>query len=96
MRSLVTFLHGFVREVGLTEGEWRDAIRILTETGEITDERRQEWILWSDALGVSLLVDAIGHPFPEAATESTFLGPFYVPNAPERPYGARLDEVPAR
>jgi len=95
MRSLVMRLHGFVREVELTEGEWRHAIRILTATGEITDERRQEWILWSDALGVSMLIDAIGHQFPETATESTVLGPFYVPNAPQRPYGAHLDEVPA-
>ncbi len=95
MRSLVAHLHGFVREVELTEEEWREAVRILTATGEITDERRQEWILWSDALGVSMLVDAIGNQTPETATESTVLGPFYVPESPERPYGAHLDEMPA-
>ena len=95
LRSLVTHLHGFVREVELTEEEWREAVRILTATGHVTDEHRQEWILWSDALGVSMVVDAIGHQAPRDATESTVLGPFYVPDAPERPYGAHLDEMPA-
>ncbi len=95
LRSLVEHLHGFVRENSLTEQEWRDAIAALTATGHITDERRQEWILWSDALGVSMLVDALGHPAPPPATESTVLGPFYVPGARRREYGDHLAEQPA-
>jgi hydroxyquinol 1,2-dioxygenase len=95
MQSLTRHLHGFVREVGLTQDEWEAAIRILTETGHITDERRQEFILWSDALGVSMLVDALGHELPAGATESTVLGPFYVPGSPLREAGAGLAEQPA-
>jgi hydroxyquinol 1,2-dioxygenase len=95
MRSLVTHMHGFVREVGLTEEEWRTAIATLTETGHLTDDKRQEWILWSDALGVSMLVDALAHASPEGATESTVLGPFYVSGSPARNYGDHLDEKPA-
>jgi catechol 1,2-dioxygenase len=95
MESLVRHLHGFVTEVGLTQQEWGAAVAMLTATGHITDERRQEWILWSDALGVSMLVDAVAHQLPEAATETTVLGPFYVPGSPLREYGAHLDEKPA-
>jgi hydroxyquinol 1,2-dioxygenase len=94
MRSLVRHLHGFVTEVGLTQEEWEAAIRILTQTGHITDERRQEFILWSDSLGVSMLVDALANQAP-GATESTVLGPFYVPGAPLRPYGASIAEQAA-
>jgi hydroxyquinol 1,2-dioxygenase len=79
-----------VREVGLTQAEWEAAIRVLTETGHITDEQRQEFILWSDALGISMLVDALAHRLPAGATESTVLGPFYVPGAPLRDYGESI------
>lgn len=95
MQSLVRHLHGFAQEVGLTEAEWRAAIGILTATGHITDEQRQEWILWSDTLGLSMLVDAVANPLPPQATESTVLGPFYVPGSPARAYGAHVDEMPA-
>jgi hydroxyquinol 1,2-dioxygenase len=95
MQSLVGHLHAFVKDVELTEEEWRAAIDVLTRTGHITSETRQEWILWSDTLGVSMLVDAINHQAPEPATESTVLGPFYVPGSPARDFGARLDEMPA-
>ncbi|HVO55080.1 MAG TPA: dioxygenase [Solirubrobacterales bacterium] len=95
MEALIRHLHGFVLEVGLSEEEWRRAVDVLTRTGHLTDDQRQEWILWSDALGVSMLVDAIGHPTPPGATESTVLGPFHVPGAPLREYGARLDEMGA-
>src|SRR3954451_435501 len=57
LQSLVRHLHAFAVEVGLTEDEWRQGIDALTATGQITDERRQEFILWSDAMGVSMLVD---------------------------------------
>ena len=76
MRALVRHLHAFAAEVGLTQEEWSQAIRVLTETGQITDARRQEFILWSDALGLSMLVDALEHRLPPGATESTVLGPF--------------------
>src|SRR5437764_208847 len=73
--SLVRHLHAFAREVELTEAEWRVAIDALTATGRITDDQRQEFILWSDALGLSMLVDAMAHAKPPGATESTVLGP---------------------
>ena len=92
MQALVAHLHGFITEVGLTQEEWTAAIRILTATGEITDERRQEFILWSDSLGISMLVDALANPVPEGATESTVLGPFYVPGSPLREYGESMAE----
>jgi hydroxyquinol 1,2-dioxygenase len=92
MQSLVAHLHGLITEVGLTPDEWTAAIRILTATGEITDERRQEFILWSDSMGVSMLVDALANPVPEGATESTVLGPFYVSGSPLREYGASMAE----
>jgi hydroxyquinol 1,2-dioxygenase len=95
MRGLVRHLHEFAAEVRLTQDEWAAAVAVLRATGDITDEHRQEWILWSDALGVSMLVDRLGHDAPAPATESTVLGPFYVPGAPIREYGARLDELPA-
>jgi hydroxyquinol 1,2-dioxygenase len=95
MQSLVSHLHAFATEVGLDEAEWRVLIDTLTATGRITDERRQEFILWSDALGLSMLVDALAHPPDGGATESTVLGPFYVPEAPRRAYGASMAAEPA-
>lgn len=94
-QSLVRHLHAFASEIGLTQAEWEEGIRILTETGNITDERRQEFILWSDALGLSMLVDALAHPPSAGATESTVLGPFYVGGSRLRDYGANLAEEPA-
>ena len=92
LQSLVRHLHAFAVEVELTEDEWREGIDALTATGHITDERRQEFILWSDAMGVSMLVDALANPLPAGATESTVLGPFYVPGSPARGYGESLAE----
>ena len=92
MQALVAHLHAFATEVRLTEDEWRSMIAVLTQTGDITDERRQEFILWSDALGLSMLVDALANDLPPGATESTVLGPFYVPGAPEREYGESMAE----
>lgn len=87
--SLVRHLHDFVRDVRLTEAEWGHAIEFLTRTGKICDGNRQEFILLSDTLGVSMLVDAINHASP-GTTESTVLGPFYVQNPPEYPLGADI------
>jgi len=69
--------------VKLTEDEWFHAIRFLTEVGHITDDRRQEFVLLSDTLGLSMLVTTQNHRKPAACTEATVLGPFFVPDAPE-------------
>jgi hydroxyquinol 1,2-dioxygenase len=90
MSSLIRHLHSFVREVELSEAEWFAGIQFLTAVGQKCDERRQEFILLSDTLGVSMLVDMINHRTPAGATESTVLGPFYVPDAPELPNGTNL------
>ena len=90
MSSLIRHLHAFVREVELTEAEWLEGIRFLTATGQKCDDRRQEFILLSDTLGVSMLVDAINHRFPGGATETTVFGPFFVEGAPDRPAWADI------
>jgi hydroxyquinol 1,2-dioxygenase len=92
MTSLIQHLHAFVREVELTEAEWFAGIQFLTATGQKCDDKRQEYILLSDTLGVSMLVDAINHRKPSGATESTVLGPFYVADMPELPSGSNIAE----
>ena len=77
--ALVRHMHAFVKEVGLTQEEWESGIEFLTRTGHMCDDKRQEFILLSDALGVSMLVDAINHGEDPRATESTVFGPFYHP-----------------
>jgi hydroxyquinol 1,2-dioxygenase len=79
-----------LKEIEPTEEEWVKAIHFLTEVGQICNEWRQEWILFSDILGVSMLVDAINHRKPSGASESTVLGPFHVADAPEMPMGANI------
>jgi catechol 1,2-dioxygenase len=88
--ALITHLHGFVKDVELTESEWFAAIEFLTATGKKCDDKRQEFILLSDTLGVSMLVDAINHPKGGVGTESTVLGPFFVPGAPQAEFGADI------
>lgn len=90
MTGLVRHLHAFVREVNLTEAEWFEGIQFLTATGQKCDADRQEFILLSDVLGVSMMVDALNHGKPSGATESTVLGPFYIPGAPELAIGADI------
>jgi hydroxyquinol 1,2-dioxygenase len=92
MTSLIKHLHAFVREVELTEAEWLKGIQFLTATGQKCDDKRQEFILLSDTLGVSMLVDAINHRKPSGATESTVLGPFYVSGGTELPLGSNIAE----
>jgi hydroxyquinol 1,2-dioxygenase len=82
MQSLIRHLHDFVRDIEPTQVEWAAAIDWLTRTGKLCSEKRQEFVLASDVLGVSMLVDAINHRRPSAATPSTVEGPFHVPNAP--------------
>ncbi len=90
MTSLISHLHAFVRETELTESEWAAGIRFLTATGQQCDDKRQEFILLSDTLGISMLVDAINHRTQAGATESTVTGPFYVAGAPELPSGSDI------
>lgn len=90
MASLVKHLHAFAKDVELTEEEWGVAIDFLTRTGQMCDENRQEFILLSDTLGVSMLVDAINHRRPSGATENTVLGPFHVADAPHYPMGQNI------
>ncbi|WP_328907604.1 intradiol ring-cleavage dioxygenase [Streptomyces sp. NBC_00234] len=90
MRSLVRHLHAFAREVRLTEQEWNAAIEFLTRAGHITDERRQEFVLLSDVLGLSTLAVAINEPKTRGATEGTVLGPFFVEDSPEVPLGGDI------
>jgi len=88
--SFVTHLHAFIREVELTQEEWMQGIEFLTRTGQMCDEKRQEFILLSDVTGTSMLVDAINHRFSSNATESTVFGPFYRQGARELPMGASI------
>lgn len=90
MQSFVRHMHDFVRDVEPTIDEWGMAIDFLTRTGHMCDDKRQEFILLSDTLGISMLVDAINHRQPDGATETTVLGPFYVQNPPEKPDGADI------
>jgi hydroxyquinol 1,2-dioxygenase len=83
MHSLVAHLHAFASDVRLTEEEWAAAVSFLTRAGQISDDRRQELILLSDVLGLSMLVIGINHPATETATASTVVGPFFVEDAPE-------------
>jgi hydroxyquinol 1,2-dioxygenase len=90
LNSLVKHAHDFVRDVELTFPEWQFAIDYLTRTGQMCSAKRQEFILLSDVLGISMLTDAINHRMPAGATETTVLGPFFVEGAPELPNGADM------
>jgi catechol 1,2-dioxygenase len=92
LQHLVEHLHAYARDVRLTRAEWEAAIAFLTETGHTCTDRRQEFILLSDTLGLSMLVDALEHPAPPGATESTVLGPFHVEGSPLRAMGSSTVE----
>jgi hydroxyquinol 1,2-dioxygenase len=97
MSALVRHLHDFAREVELTEEEWMAGIQWLTATGHASDEKRQEFILASDVLGLSMLVVQLNHRFDSAATPATVLGPFHIPGSPSLPYGGDMsDGLPGR
>lgn len=87
MAALVRHIHAAIKEVEPTEEEWMAAIQFLTDTGHMCTDWRQEFILLSDTLGVSMLVDSINHRKPSGTTESTVLGPFHVADAPRREMG---------
>ena len=90
MQALVRHLHDLAREVRLTQQEWVAALDVLVETGRMTQGGRNEFVLWSDTLGLSMLVDALANPKPPGATESTIMGPFWAPGAPLRGYGEAI------
>jgi hydroxyquinol 1,2-dioxygenase len=90
MTALVRHLHAFAREVRLTEDEWAAAIGFLTDAGHITDDKRQEFILLSDALGLSMQTITINHAVEGDVTESTVLGPFFVAGSPEVEQGGDI------
>lgn len=90
LQSLVTHLHAFLRDVRLTEEEWNKAIEFLTAVGHITDDRRQEFILLSDVLGISMQTININNAAYGDATEATVFGPFFVEDAPEIPIGGDI------
>jgi hydroxyquinol 1,2-dioxygenase len=90
MRSLVTHLHAFLRDVRPTEEEWKQGIDFLTAVGHITDDRRQEFILLSDTLGASMQTIAINNEAYADATEATVFGPFFVENSPRIDLGGDI------
>lgn len=92
MTALVRHLHELAREVRLTETEWMAAMQWVTRTGQISDEKRLEFILASDVLGLSMLVVQMNHPFDQRATPATVLGPFHIEGSPELGYGGDMSE----
>lgn len=90
MQSLVKHLHAFIRDVRLTEAEWNTAIEFLTAVGQITDDKRQEFVLLSDVLGASMQTIAVNNQAYQGATEATVFGPFFVDDAPEIPLGGDM------
>jgi hydroxyquinol 1,2-dioxygenase len=92
MTSAIRHLHAFAREVELTEEEWFEGIKFLTAVGQKCDDKRQEFILLSDVLGLSMMVVALNHKTVPGATEATVLGPFFAHGAPEFESGADLRE----
>ena len=90
VQAMVRHLHAFVQEVEPSFDEWSAAIDFLTRTGQMCSDTRQEFILLSDVLGVSMLVDAINHRQPAGATETTVLGPFHEAGAPQPAHGADI------
>jgi protocatechuate 3,4-dioxygenase beta subunit len=90
MQSLVKHVHAFLKDVQLTEAEWWKGIEFLTKTGQMCSDVRQEFILLSDTLGVSMVTDLISNRKPVGATESTVFGPFHRDGAPHKEYGADI------
>lgn len=95
LQAAVRHLHDFVEEVGLSRAEWQAAIAFLTSVGQRCDQERQEMVLLSDTLGLSMLVEMLNGPSGSSVTEATVLGPFYVAGAPPRPFGGSIVDDPA-
>ncbi|MCB9794650.1 MAG: intradiol ring-cleavage dioxygenase [Alphaproteobacteria bacterium] len=92
LMSLVRHLHDFCREVQLTHEEWLVGIDFLTRAGQMTDDKRNEFILVCDVLGIESLVDAISHVGGADITESSVLGPFYRPGAPQLDFDGSISQ----
>lgn len=92
LTALVRHLHDFAREVRLTEAEWMAAVQWLTRTGQVSDAKREEFILASDVLGLSMLVVQLNHRLDPAATPATVLGPFHIDGSPELGFGADMSD----
>jgi hydroxyquinol 1,2-dioxygenase len=92
MGALVRHLHAFAREVRLSEPEWMAAIQWLNRAGQISNEKREEFILTSDVLGLSMLVVQMNHDFDDRATPATVLGPFHIEGSPDLDYGADMSQ----
>ena len=90
MEAAVRHLHAFVAEVNLTRDEWFEGIKFLTAVGQICSDTRQEWILMSDSLGVSTLVEMLNYNASDGTTDNTVLGPFFVAGSPERANGSSM------
>ena len=88
--AAIRHLHAFAEEVNLQRDEWFAGIQFLTATGQMCDDNRQEFILLSDTLGLSSLVEMLTHDGAEGSTENTVLGPFYVPDSPARAKGESM------
>ncbi len=92
MTALVRHLHAFARETRLSEDEWMAAVRWLTAAGQISGAKREEFILASDVLGLSMLVVQMNHRFADGATPATVLGPFHIEGSPELEFGADMSD----
>ncbi len=88
LEKLVHHLHDFVRETGLTHEEWRKGLELLCDAGEISTPERNEFILFSDVLGISSLVDMVNSA--KDGTPSSVLGPFHILGAPDLPIGGDM------
>ncbi|KAF2280067.1 aromatic compound dioxygenase [Westerdykella ornata] len=95
MERLVTHLHDFARETRLSTDEWMEGVKFLTEVGKMSSDVRQEFILLSDTLGLSLLIDSLSHPKPSTATQGTVLGPFHTHTSPSSTQGATITHDPS-
>ncbi|KAH7393849.1 Intradiol ring-cleavage dioxygenase [Phaeosphaeria sp. MPI-PUGE-AT-0046c] len=94
LERAVTHLHDFARETRLSTDEWMATLLFLTQVGQISSDVRQEFILLSDVLGLSLLVDSIDHPKPQGSTEGTVLGPFHTHEAEHTSSGGLISQDP--
>jgi protocatechuate 3,4-dioxygenase beta subunit len=88
--AVVEHLHDLINELRPTVADWREAIGFLTEVGHASDDKRQEWVLLSDLLGVTALIEENNSQRPPGATPNTMRGPFYRPGAPSLPSGATI------
>jgi hydroxyquinol 1,2-dioxygenase len=90
MQAAVRHIHAFAREVNLTRDEWFAGIKWLTATGQICSDTRQEFILLSDTIGLSTLVEMMNYSASSGTTENTVLGPFFAPGSKVRAKGESM------